>query len=1211
MKFLQDLIPLRLYNAKKKIYIPLDDKDKTHGSAIFLMGTTQEQSESMMHLPYIYSKPIMFRGYYIDRDIMHYIDADSLAEEDVNEYDEVQEAVLSEGILHAPVNKNKIVYDSSVSTMDERVISTFYTNKYIESLLKSVGLRKNPYSEIKVYTYRDLKDFNKKFGISDKNEFYSISIGNTIHVLGYGAYNPNTMDGPYNLYLYNELITCILLGAFPDCHRSIIYATAMSMSGQLDYLRKEKKVAHFRYNDDKNQNNDKIKLLYFADVIFDIYALKGPRGIYRLLSGDMNDFISITGRRFIDKGLELKDKYYHHESYIVEGNLSAEDRKNLKSSDYGIPSKKKYPMSDEAHVRAAIRMFNHVSSEDEAELAKNIKSKMKKFNITDVDISDKNRLSHYIHESDEPKKSHKLTVKSKPRNNPNDTVSPKGVKLDFYDGNDHIGEASISSVDTDQGFLYDVEVFEKFRGQGYANDLMKYILSHYRVNELTVEKGNDIAINLYKKFGFKKAMDFKENGKDMIDMKIDLTKKVEESVMIAENFLISGNDIEINLDKWKNEKGHNILYVTGFSGSGKTTLGEKYEKENPNTYIFELDGVEMDYDSSNMGILDQVKKEFPEYVEFLSEKDSKKNGYTKEDIEILVKAMLKCIHIMQNMPKYRFVVEGIQIYDLFAERDINLEGKPIVIKGTSAISSMIRRIKRDVGGKPTVKEVFDLLKAYWKANTMFSKFKRRVNESAEELVTVNGIPGLEYDQDGELLVGNYSPEYLDILTILKDFSKEEFDRISFNSTYKDSPYIKMRIVLKDPNEYPMSFMDVYHFPNNPQVAYITTAVGLSYRGHHLCAHMWQQLLDSNFAEENGIFEYIWHAHPINEASKKIALAAGFELVSDKLDKYGRLTYRYNVRPIEKAEDVKFPDLSTESCIMVNESTMFLFNEAEAKYDSRFKRFLFKKRLKTAKDVMAIYDEVKSRNPNITRTYKNLELYKGLNIWVDTSYYHNLYIQSAPVGNKKSMEMYIDFLNRLMENEDIAKSYKRITYFFPVQTTRRATTADALFDWMTDINPISAIVYMVRKNPEALKKWANKSIVFVGEKGYFVFDASAFDLKKLPRFKKNITRLLAAGELIDDEIEDPDPEETEADPKAIASMVIDRISDKVSDMSKVKIPDTGLNHLGINHTTPSIVAKDTPNAILIVTSDSSSALNIINTDKALKNKGISVYYKPKL
>ena len=85
---------------------------------------------------------------------------------------------------------------------------------------------------------------------------------------------------------------------------------------------------------------------------------------------------------------------------FTEARLSAADRAKIKDSDYGIPSKRKYPMPDESHVRSAIQMFNHVDKEDEAELARNIKKKIKKYGMS-VDVGKDNRFSKYYEAAEE------------------------------------------------------------------------------------------------------------------------------------------------------------------------------------------------------------------------------------------------------------------------------------------------------------------------------------------------------------------------------------------------------------------------------------------------------------------------------------------------------------------------------------------------------------------------------------------------------------------------------------------------------------------------------------------------------------------------------------------------------------------------------------------------------------------------------------------
>lgn len=87
------------------------------------------------------------------------------------------------------------------------------------------------------------------------------------------------------------------------------------------------------------------------------------------------------------------------EEYINE--MSSKERNGLPDSVFGIPSKRKYPLDTEAHVRSAIKFFNYCDKKDEKELAENIIRAMKKFNITGIKVSDKNRFSKYCNSINE------------------------------------------------------------------------------------------------------------------------------------------------------------------------------------------------------------------------------------------------------------------------------------------------------------------------------------------------------------------------------------------------------------------------------------------------------------------------------------------------------------------------------------------------------------------------------------------------------------------------------------------------------------------------------------------------------------------------------------------------------------------------------------------------------------------------------------------
>ena len=81
----------------------------------------------------------------------------------------------------------------------------------------------------------------------------------------------------------------------------------------------------------------------------------------------------------------------------TESPISSKERNKLDDKAFGIPSLRKYPLNDKAHVKAAIRMFNHVDKEHESELAHNIIRAMKKFGISTDTVGENNRLYKYIH----------------------------------------------------------------------------------------------------------------------------------------------------------------------------------------------------------------------------------------------------------------------------------------------------------------------------------------------------------------------------------------------------------------------------------------------------------------------------------------------------------------------------------------------------------------------------------------------------------------------------------------------------------------------------------------------------------------------------------------------------------------------------------------------------------------------------------------------
>lgn len=175
-----------------------------------------------------------------------------------------------------------------------------------------------------------------------------------------------------------------------------------------------------------------------------------------------------------------------------------------------------------------------------------------------------------------------LQVKVKHTTNPNDEVSDKAVHLSFYDGKNKVGEVCVSAVDTDQGFVYDLEVFEKYRRMGYGTRIMRYVLNHYEIDGLSVDPSNHAAIDMYKKLGFKMDKKFKDPSDNKMrywmsyKQKSDLnetvatvnpmTQKEKENLATKHGLRVPGSSVgynnEIKSDKKKTDKKNEEISIT-------------------------------------------------------------------------------------------------------------------------------------------------------------------------------------------------------------------------------------------------------------------------------------------------------------------------------------------------------------------------------------------------------------------------------------------------------------------------------------------------------------------------------------------------------------------------------------------------------------------------------------------------------------------------
>lgn len=208
---------------------------------------------------------------------------------------------------------------------------------------------------------------------------------------------------------------------------------------------------------------------------------------------------------------------------------------------------------------------------------------------------------------------------------------------------------------------------------------------------------------------------------------------------------MSNNDLILNFEKWNTGTENNILYITGLSGSGKTTLAEKYAKEY-DAYLFEIDGIQHAYDSSNLELLKSAEEKFPRYLEI---RNAIKSGQlSKQEISNLQnEATTQYSYVFEFIwseikkdTEKLLIVEGIQLFQWIPIEFF--DDKPLIIKQTGAITSMIRAMKRNGNGK--IHWISELQNDFPQWIHMYIRHTKNLNEFKKKIVEQESIKYIKY-----------------------------------------------------------------------------------------------------------------------------------------------------------------------------------------------------------------------------------------------------------------------------------------------------------------------------------------------------------------------------------------------------------------------------------------------------------------------------------
>ena len=251
----------------------------------------------------------------------------------------------------------------------------------------------------------------------------------------------------------------------------------------------------------------------------------------------------------------------------------------------------------------------------------------------------------------------------------------------------------------------------------------------------------------------------------------------------------------------------------------------------------------------------------------------------------------------------------------------------------------------------------------------------------------------------------------------------------------------------------------------------------------------------------------------------------------------------------------------------------ILNEAMVKtkhgtynFSNIFKRMLYNSRIKTQKEVLLKYDNIKEQVPYINFTYANPQIYQNKNVFYDWSYYTESFFKHFPKTQYRAdsaLDVFYNFvLNYLNYNYFTLNGYKEQTIVIPINDWCQGQSDP--FNFKEYITPISMIWRFLRDRPDGIiqKLFNNKTVLFTSDNLFFTVDFSFLnrpDHAKLINLLKYL--VMRSGKV---EIEDL----TGDSKKSIVIQLADKLekegnislqnlSGGTDKMSKTELEDSGL------------------------------------------------------
>ena len=204
-------------------------------------------------------------------------------------------------------------------------------------------------------------------------------------------------------------------------------------------------------------------------------------------------------------------------------------------------------------------------------------------------------------------------------------------------------------------------------------------------------------------------------------------------------------------------------------------------------------------------------------------------------------------------------------------------------------------------------------------------------------------------------------------------------------------------------------------------------------------------------------------------------------------------------------------------------------------DSNIRRYLYRDRFKSIKELNEYYDVIK-KHSTIKYTFHDIEKYKNRNLFVSMQrYMSSLIVNLNPsMNSNKGIDMLFSVMSRLFLDFRF-NSYNKKSVVIPVNDWIRYLTiggnTNTILGPKAKLSPLNTIFYTLKHYPTKIQAWRDIDFIFVGDNGFFKYnfnDPNKVDTNKFFRCLDVLIRHV--------EIEDTPKEDSEDKATTILSRI---------------------------------------------------------------------------